>query len=186
VQTPVFAPRLTSPINSPIARRPSAEGYEEAAVCNLSEEKRRSLVRLDSAKINLAKPTVDATWFELVGVELCNGTDDYPNGDEVQTVQRWTPPDLFQGLNTSMIHTILDEIDRGTSDGARYSDGARATKRAAWKVVTQHIPDKSEAQARAIIKTWVKNGALFLEEYFDEESRKPAQGLRADPAKRPG
>src|SRR5690242_9477108 len=27
VQKPVFAPGLTSPINSPIARRPSAEGY---------------------------------------------------------------------------------------------------------------------------------------------------------------
>ena len=27
MQTPVFAPGLTSPINSPIARRPSAEGY---------------------------------------------------------------------------------------------------------------------------------------------------------------
>jgi hypothetical protein len=27
----VFAPRLTSPINPPIARRPSAEGYNEIA-----------------------------------------------------------------------------------------------------------------------------------------------------------
>src|SRR5690349_5353321 len=31
VQKPVFAPGLTSPINSPIARRPSAEGYTETA-----------------------------------------------------------------------------------------------------------------------------------------------------------
>ena len=29
VQTTVFAPGLTSPINSPIARRPSAEGYDD-------------------------------------------------------------------------------------------------------------------------------------------------------------
>src|SRR5690349_15405789 len=29
VQKPVFAPGLTSPINSPIARRPSAEGYDK-------------------------------------------------------------------------------------------------------------------------------------------------------------
>src|SRR5690348_773780 len=29
VQKPVFAPGLTSPINSPIARRPSAEGYPD-------------------------------------------------------------------------------------------------------------------------------------------------------------
>jgi hypothetical protein len=159
---------------------------EEAAAYNLSEEKRRSLVRLDSAKVNLVRATSDATWFELIGVELGNRTDAYPNGDEVQTVQRWYPPDLFADFNTSIINTILDEIDHGTPDGGRYSDNNRATKRAAWKIVTKHASNKSEAQARAIINTWAKNGILFLEEYYDEESRKQAQGLRVNPAKRPG
>jgi hypothetical protein len=30
-------------------------------------------------------------WFRLVGVRLDNATETYPAGDEVQTVERWTP-----------------------------------------------------------------------------------------------
>ena len=35
----------------------------------------------------------EAKWFRLVGVPLGNGNELYPNGDEVQTVEPWTPPE---------------------------------------------------------------------------------------------
>jgi hypothetical protein len=51
----------------------------------VGEAERRLLVRMDSAKVNIAPPAAKAAWFKLVGVELGNGTCDNPAGDNVQT-----------------------------------------------------------------------------------------------------
>jgi len=68
---------------------------DERELFDIKEAEARHLVRLDSSKVNIAPPATTARWFRLVGVRLGNGTDDYPtNGDEVQTVERWTPPDM--------------------------------------------------------------------------------------------
>ena len=37
-------------------------------------------------------------------------TELYPNGDEVQTVEPWTPPAAFDGLDTATCNRILDAI----------------------------------------------------------------------------
>ena len=58
-----------------------------------ADAERHLLVRFDSGKVNLCPPAAAARWFKLVGVELGNGTDEYPHGDNVQTVEPWTPPD---------------------------------------------------------------------------------------------
>jgi hypothetical protein len=159
---------------------------DEAKNFNLTEQERRSLVRYDSAKVNLMKPSADASWFKLVGVLLRNSSPDYPNGDEVQTVEPWTPPNFWKGLSSITLNAILDEISQGMSDDRLYSDHARATDRAAWPIVRRHLPDLNDAQARAMIKTWVKNGVLVAETYYDKTDRKDRQGLRVNPAKRPG
>ena len=39
--------------------------------------------RVDSAKVNIAPPSIEARWFRIVGVPIGNGTDLYPDGDEV-------------------------------------------------------------------------------------------------------
>ncbi|GAC1414095.1 MAG: hypothetical protein NVSMB6_16160 [Burkholderiaceae bacterium] len=46
----------------------------------MSETERRRLIRMDSAKVNIAPALGEATWFRLVGVRLENGNDLYPNG----------------------------------------------------------------------------------------------------------
>jgi hypothetical protein len=66
---------------------------EEAEALGVSEETRRMLLRIDSAKVNIVPPMTKAKWFRLVSVPLGNATDLYPNGDDVQTVEPWTPPD---------------------------------------------------------------------------------------------
>jgi RecA-family ATPase len=155
---------------------------EEAASFGLSEKQRRLLVRLDGAKRNIVPPASEATWFELAGVELGNRTDEYPYGDEVQTVRRWYPPDIFTGLK---VQEILDDIDKGPPEGGRYSNSSGAKQRAAWQVVTHHSPHMNEKQARSIINTWVKNEVLIPVKYCDEETRKERHGLRVNPVKRP-
>ena len=89
-----------------------------------------SVVRVDSGKVNLA-PASAAKWFKLVGVELDNTTEDYPNGDNVHTVEPWFPPDIWKGLDVPMQNHILDDIEAGMDFGVRYSAHNSATEKAA-------------------------------------------------------
>jgi hypothetical protein len=158
---------------------------DEAKAFGISPEAREFYIRLDNAKVNIAPPSRGATWFKLVSVRLENGTADYPNGDEVQTVEPWTPPKTWDGLSSATLNTALTAIDAGLDNGQRYSDGPSARERAAWRVVQRHCPDRTEAQCREIIRTWVSNEVLYNDDYDDPIDRKPRKGLRLDPAKRP-
>ncbi len=159
---------------------------DEAKAFNIPLERRAFYVRLDSSKVNIAPPSQDATWFELVGVTLGNGTAQYPTGDEVQTVVPWQPPKTWAGLSNEHLNAALTDIDAGMANGQRYSDAARAPTRAAWPVVLRHCPDRTEPQCREIIKTWVKNGVLYNVDYDDPVERKQRKGLRLNQTKRPG
>ena len=71
-------------------------------------------------------------------------------------------------------------------DGNRYSSAGAAEDRAAWRAVKEHAPEKSEADGRRIIKTWIKNGVLVSDDYLNPTTHKTAKGLRVVNAKRPG
>jgi hypothetical protein len=159
---------------------------EEARAFGLSEAERCRLIRMDRGKVNIAPPMAEAKWFRLVGVPLGNATDLYPSGDEVQTVEPWTPPDKWAGLSNLLLNQILTDIDAGMPDGNRYSDSPNVTAdRAAWRVIIKHAPAKAEAPAREIIKTWVKSRLLVRDDYENPTTRKTVKGLRVDNAKRP-
>jgi len=152
---------------------------DEAKKLGVDESERRALIRLDSAKVNIAAAAPDASWYRLVGVPLGNSTPMYPNGDHVQTIEVWTPPHLFEGVGTAVVSAILAEIDKGIEGGGLYSDHNRAKGREAWKVVTKHLPDTTEAQAREMLKRWIADGTLKTVTYKDEANRRPRQGLRS-------
>jgi len=158
---------------------------EEAQTFGLDEVRRRRLIRMDSAKVNITPAMGDAKWFRLVGVRLGNATELYPNGDEVQTVVPWTPPDAWAGMTDVLLNQILSDIDAGMPDGNRYSDAPNVTDRAAWRVIVKHAPDKSEGMARQIIKAWTTSGLLVRVEYENPATRKTVKGLRVDNSKRP-
>jgi len=159
---------------------------DEAKQFGINPEDRASYVRLDKAKVNLAPPARIAEWFKLVGVRLDNGNDEYPSGDEVQTVEPWTPPKLWAGLAAETLNAVLTDIDAGMPNGQRYTDaGGGRGDRAAWPIVQKHCPDRTEAQCREIIKTWVKNGVLYTDKYDDPVDHKERSAYRLDTAKRP-
>jgi AAA domain len=155
----------------------TAMSTDEAKAFGVSEEKRRLLIRMDSGKVNITPPMGAARWFRLVGVPLGNATDTYPSGDEVQTVEPWEPPDTWAGMSADLLNRIKADINAGMADGTRYTDASAAKARAAWRVVQRHAPTKTEAQAREVIKTWVKNGVLVNREYENPVDRKTAVGL---------
>jgi hypothetical protein len=159
---------------------------DEGKLFALTEAERRSMIRLDGGKVNIAPPSSEATWFRIVGVPLENGGGIYPAGDNVQTVEPWTPPAIWTGLDSAMLNRILDDIEAGCPDGtSRYSAAGSAKERAAWNVVIHHAPDKNEKQARTVINTWIKSGTLFNEAYQDTTDRKPRVGLRVNATLRP-
>jgi hypothetical protein len=144
----------------------------------LMESDRRSLIRVDSAKVNIAPPSIEARWFRIVGVPLNNGTELYPHGDIVPTAEPWTPPDIWAEISTSIANDILDRIDRGLADGRRYSAAAQAGEaRAAWRVVQTRFPQFSDEQCRKVIATWTKSGVLETRDYDDPIQRRKSTGL---------
>jgi hypothetical protein len=159
---------------------------EEAEGFGIGDAERRFLVRFDSAKVNIAPPAAEATWFKLVGINIGNPRPPlYPHGDTVQTVELWEPPNLWAGLPHPLLNQILDAIEVGLPNGQRYSGNNAATMRAAWPVVQQFAPGKSEGQARRIIAAWLRTGLLYEVEYSDPKRRAPVTGLRVNATKRP-
>jgi hypothetical protein len=63
---------------------------------------------------------------------------------------------------------------------------ATPTPKTAPPVVQGHCPQKTKAQCREIIRTWLRTGTLSSEEYYDPVDRKTVEGLRVDAVKRPG
>jgi hypothetical protein len=159
---------------------------EEAKAFDIPEADRRLYVRIDRAKVNIAKAAGAAKWFRLVGVALDNATETYPAGDEVQTAEPWQPPETWTDLNTDLLNQILSTITAGLPDGNFYTDAAKASGREAWQVVQRFAPHKSEAQAREIIRTWVKTGLLVPFDYENPATRKTVRGLKVEATKRPG
>jgi hypothetical protein len=151
---------------------------KEAEQFGVDEDERLSLVRMDSAKVNITRPTYGGKWYRLVGVKIGNADTRYQNGDEVQTVEPWSPPDIWEGMYPTLQDRILSEIDGGLGDGVFYSDSTRDdVDRAAWKLVQHHLTDKPDGQCKEIIKRWKENGLLELFEYEDAR-RKTVKGLR--------
>jgi hypothetical protein len=159
---------------------------EEAQTYNIAEHDRRDYVRYDRAKLNIARTSGTTTWFKLAGVRLDNANEIYPNGDEVQTLEPWSPPETWADLNNDALNQVLSVIDAGIADGNYYSDANAAGDRAAWRAVQQVAPCKSEPQCREIIRTWVETEVLKHIDYENPATRKMVKGLRVDSTKRPG
>lgn len=159
---------------------------EEAAAFGVPGTERKQYVRVDSGKVNIARSGGAPKWFKLIGIRLGNATELYPNGDEVQTVEPWKPPETWADLSDDLLNRVLTKIDAGLPGGNRYTDAPRGGERSAWKVITDLAPTKTEAQAREIIKTWVKNKVLVSDEYENPKTRKMVSGLKVDNSKRPG
>jgi hypothetical protein len=119
------------------------------------------------------------------GVPLNNGTEAYPNGDEVQVAERWHPPDAWAGASHASLNAVLDVIEAGLPNGDKYSHDPRSGNRCAWKAVIELLPEKSEGQAKEIVATWIKSGTLQVVDCTNQATRHTVKGLQVNPLKRP-
>ena len=157
---------------------------DEAKRFGIPADERKRYMRLDKAKANIMR-AVKARWFRLVSVPLGNATPEYPDGDDIQAIERWEPPAVWEGIEPETLNAILDEIETGLPSGRRYSNHGSAKDRAAWQVVQQRCPGKTEALCREIITQWVEAAVLIEDKYFDPVDRKERIGLRVDSNRRP-
>jgi hypothetical protein len=157
---------------------------DEAELFGISAKEQPQFVRVDDAKVNITPRSTEAMWFRLIGVPLGNGNQTYPNGDNVQTAERWYPPNVFAKLNPATIDRILNQIEAGPYEGGRYSPAPNATERAAWPVVQQHVTDLTDKQAKHVIKTWIKSGVLVKGDHKDPKDSHDHVSLFV--SKRPG
>jgi hypothetical protein len=151
---------------------------KEAESFGISEAERRRLMRLDNAKVNILPPAATTTWFRLIDVKLKNANDEYPEGDRVQTVERWQPPGESGDPDPAVLHLILDQLEAGPGPGRHY--GLRpqtGAGRAAWRVVQIYCTALTKNQCLALLKRWLKDGWLLERAYKDQASRKWYLGL---------
>lgn len=128
---------------------------EEAGKCGVDIRQRRLYFRLDGAKQNYA-PLDAAEWFKRVPHLL-------ENEEEVAAAEPWVPPSPWDGVTWPVIDEIMAAIARGPSPGEFYA-GAKQSKRWAGTLIMD-IATRSEAQASAILKSWIDGGLLVAGTY---------------------
>jgi hypothetical protein len=69
--------------------------------------------------------------------------------------------------------------------GRRYSNRPGALNQA-WQLIKKQAPKLTDAQCKQLINTWISNGVLYEQEYYDTKMRKKRHGLFVNNAKRPG
>jgi hypothetical protein len=140
---------------------------DEASKLGISEEDRRKHIRISNGKANMA-PLGGADWIKI-------WVENLPNGDEVASSSRWSPPNPFEGVTVADMET-----------GARLAatGGYRADSRSPmWfgfaLADLLHLPvaygadnkPKDIAKLNAIIKTWIKNKVIRIETREDAQYR---------------
>ena len=160
---------------------------EEADKLGIDLKIRRSIVRLDNAKLNLAPAPGEAQWMRLVGVPLGNGTDEYPDGDNVQVMTPWKLPSAFEGLSWTDIRIVLGRVQAGPGDGEQYTfsrQGGRWVGLAFGAADGNGAPaSRSDGQITAILAAWKSNGLLVEGLYHSPKQRRDIACVRVDDVK---
>lgn len=107
-----------------VVRQMAAMTEKEAREFGVCVDTRRQYVRVDNGKANLA-PAENARWLRLVNVPLENRTQDYPDGDHVQAVERWEPPTQGPKLSIAQIVDIQTALTAAGENERRVSSRAK-------------------------------------------------------------
>jgi hypothetical protein len=146
------------------ARALNVMSAEIAQAAGIDEGDRRSFIRIDNAKANLA-PSSAAKWFKLASEPLGNGTPDRPE-DFVAVAEEWKLPDILAGITVESLIAVQREIkDRGYRESAQANDWVGY---AIGRVLGIEADDKAgKSKIKAALKMWVRSGALVVEELGD-------------------
>ncbi len=138
--------------------------------------------RIAGTKENYSPPPDKMTWFRLESISLGNGTDEYPDGDNIQVTTTWQPPAIFEGIGSIALGQIFDAIRAGPGSGEWYAPRRQATKRWVGLTITA-ATDKSPDQAASIVRQWIENDVLLLDNYMSPSRRHETERVTLDETK---
>jgi hypothetical protein len=140
---------------------------DEASKLGISEDDRRKHIRISNGKANMA-PLGGADWIKIL-------VENLPNGDEVAFSSRWKPPNPFEGVSVADMETGARLAATG-----EYRADIRSPQWFGFALADLlHIPvahgadneSKDLAKLNAIIKTWIKNKVIKVEQREDAKSK---------------
>lgn len=141
---------------------------EEADGFGVDGEERRRFFRTYDDKNNRAPPADKSDWYRMASVSLGNG----PNGgDNMPVVVPWTPPETFEGIS---VHDLKAVQDRVASGEWRSSDQTAEWVGYAIADVLKLDIGKTvdKRRIKTMLTTWIRNGALRVEERHDASRRR--------------
>jgi hypothetical protein len=116
---------------------------------------------VDDGKANMS-PLGERKWFKIISLDLGNGTELHPKGDNVGVVTKWIPPEALEGVTGGDFEAAAIEIGTG-----KWRGDVRAKN---WigkpiaKALKRGLGDRNErAKIGMIVDAWLKTGSL--EEY---------------------
>ena len=157
--------------------------HAEGQRFGISEQHTSSYVKITDGKQNLSPPADKADWFKLFGVPLPNGSEDgLEKGDVVATIEKWSPPDPFDGITLEDTNNVIRAFGTASEVGVAYRVDPQSEDYAGHAIgdllgIDTHS-DEGKARVKHILATWVKNGLL---EKFEGKDRQ----RKARPCYRP-
>lgn len=152
---------------------------EEAERLGVSPKEAKGIFRVDDGKANLAPPAEDAVYRRMIGVQLANE-------EWVGVATKFDLPDEWAGITDAVANDILSQIDKGPKrdDDSEEYFSVRPQDKARWvgTVITTYPFHKAEdfktdGQAKAIIRQWLKSGLLEEITYHSAAQRKDRKGV---------
>jgi hypothetical protein len=140
---------------------------DEATRFGIERDERRRFFRTYDDKNNRAPPADQSDWFQLASVNLWNGANG-AEGDSIQVVLPWTPPEAFDGVTLDHLRDVQKTIDGG--DWLKSEQSPQWVGHAVATVLDLDArKDGDRARIRKLLKTWLENGSL-------EEDRRQDKG----------
>lgn len=148
------------------ARALNVMSADAAKAFAIAESERRSFVRIDDAKANLA-PASAARWFKLTAEPLGNATPDRPE-DFVAVADTWTPPDTMEGISLADLLAVQKAVDRqGLRESVQANDWAGHIVGRVLDLNSSIEPDKQKI--KNALRAWLASGALVIEQIKDNK-----------------
>jgi hypothetical protein len=146
---------------------------KEAEDLQLSARQAWRYSRIAGTKENYAPPPERATWYKLESTALNNGSELYPEGDNVQVATLWAPPSAFKDISLDMIANLFDKLRSPPEPGLRYSPDPRSDEWVGSPIM--EITGKTQEETIRIVHTWIDDGVLVKDQYTSPKGRKSRQ-----------
>ena len=140
----------------------------EAARLGVSDEDRRSHIRVSNDKTNRA-PAGEADWYRLVSVRLANGGPE--GGDSVGVIERWMPTEMSAIFDDAVRAKIRAEIVSG--EWRKHQSAADWAGNAVAKVIGLDLENPTDKlRVRNLLNDMLAKGQLRIEQRPDTNRKK--------------